>query len=335
MQKLPIGISSFEVLRTRDFVYVDKTEGIHQLITEGIYYFLARPRRFGKSLLVSTLRCLFQGRRELFDGLWIAEPGRWDWTPHPVVVIDFNQARLDSPEQLEASLLYQLDQHAAAAGVTLRAPSYVLRFGELLIALAQQTQQAVVVLIDEYDKPLVEHLGRGEAEWDVARANRDILHSFFGVLKGADVTDVTRFVLLTGVSRFSRVSVFSALNNLNDLSMQEDYATLLGYTEAELDRYFQPHLARLAEKLASSAAETRAALARQYNGYRFSEGPHRVYNPFSVLSALQNAPSIPTGSRPARRHFSSTCCANASTTYRNWLAWRPTPRCLAHLTWSG
>lgn len=287
MQKLPIGISSFEVMRTRGFVYVDKTEGIHQLVTEGIYYFLARPRRFGKSLLVSTLRCLFEGKRELFEGLWIAEGGRWEWTPHPVVALDFNQISLDTPEQLEAGLLHQLAQQAEAAGVTLRGPSYVSRFGELLVALARQAGQPVVVLIDEYDKPLIEHLGQGPAGMDVARANRDILRAFFGVLKGADVTDVTRFVLLTGVSRFSRVSVFSALNNLYDITMSTQYAALLGYTQAELADCFQAHIERMATETGRTPDQVVDALARYYDGYRFSSRNIRVYNPFSTLYALR------------------------------------------------
>ncbi|MEA3339129.1 MAG: AAA family ATPase [Chloroflexota bacterium] len=287
MDKLPIGIQSFEVMRTRGFVYVDKTETIHRLVTEGMYYFLARPRRFGKSLLVSTLRCLFEGRRELFEGLWIAAPGRWEWTPHPVVVIDFNQIALDTPERLEADISRSLKTQAQQAGLMLSSPTIVSQFTELLTNLSRRSGQPVVALIDEYDKPLIEHLGQGPAEMDVARANRDILRAFFGVLKGADVSAVTRFVLLTGVTRFSRVSVFSALNNLDDISMQEDYAALLGYTGEELDVCFRPHIARLSAKLGGAEAETRAALAQYYDGYRFSESARRVYNPFSVLSALQ------------------------------------------------
>ncbi len=187
MKKLPIGIQSFAVMRTRDFVYVDKTQAIHRLVTEGMYYFLARPRRFGKSLLVSTLRCLFEGQRELFEGLWIAEPGRWDWQPHPVVVIDFNRIALDTPERLDADLTRFLVARAQQAGLTLEGPTVVSQFGELLIKLSQQAGQPVVVLIDEYDKPLIEHLGKGDVDLAVARANRDILRSFFGVLKGAEM----------------------------------------------------------------------------------------------------------------------------------------------------
>ncbi len=199
MKKLSIGIQSFAVMRTRDFVYVDKTEMIQRLVTEGMYYFMSRPRRFGKSLLISTLRCLFEGRRDLFAGLWIAEPGRWDWQPHPVVVIDFNTIALDTPERLDADLSRTLENQAEQAGLTLTSPTVVSQFSELIIGLSQQTGQPVVVLIDEYDKPLIEHLGKGTAGLAVAQANRDVLRGFFGVLKGAYVADVTRFVLLTGV----------------------------------------------------------------------------------------------------------------------------------------
>ena len=288
MDKLPIGIQSFDVMRTRGFVYVDKTESIHRLVTEGMYYSLARPRRFGKSLLISTLRCLFEGRRELFEGLWIAEPNRWEWQPHPVVVLDFNQIARDTPEHLRLGLMRALDQIAQHYGVVLSNPLLEGRFTELLVGLQRATGQPVAVLIDEYDKPLIEHLGTGESGLAVARANRDILRSFFGVLKGADVADVTRFVLLTGVSRFSRVSVFSALNNLNDISMHSAYAALLGYTQTELDTYLAAHLCRLAETMETTVQATAKALERYYNGYRFSRRACKVYNPFSVLAAFNH-----------------------------------------------
>jgi hypothetical protein len=287
MHKLPIGISSFEVMRTQGFVYIDKTEWIHQLVTEGIYYFLARPRRFGKSLLVSTLRCLFEGRRELFDGLWIAGEGRWEWQAHPVVVIDFNQIALDTPERLELGLSIALQEIAGVHQLTLQTPLLVAQFKELILALAAQAGQPVVVLVDEYDKPLIEHLGKGDAALDVARANQDILRAFYGVLKGADVAVVTRFVLLTGVTRFSRVSVFSALNNLQDISMSTQHAALLGYTQAELAGCFQEHITRMAAETGWTPAQVMDALAQHYDGYRFSTRNIKVYNPFSTLNVLK------------------------------------------------
>lgn len=287
MKKLPIGVQSFEVMRTQGFVYVDKTEWIHQLATEGMYYFLARPRRFGKSLLASTLKCLFQGQRELFAGLWIAEPGRWDWLAHPVVMIDFNSIALDTPARLDADLIRSLDVQANQAKLTLAGPTLVSRFGELIVGLYRQTGMPVVVLVDEYDKPLVEHLGKGEAGLAVARANRDILRGFFGVLKGSEVAAALRFALLTGVSRFSRVSVFSALNNLQDISMSAQYAALLGYTQTELEDCFREHIARFAEEAGQTPTQIVDALKQHYNGYRFSPRNLKVYNPFSTLNSLK------------------------------------------------
>jgi len=284
MKKLPIGVQAFEVMRTQGFVYVDKTEWIHQLATEGMYYFLARPRRFGKSLLVSTLKCLFEAKRELFEGLWIAEAGRWEWQPHPVVMIDFNGIARDTPEHLQLGMRLILQETAARHRLTLQTPLLESQFRELLLALSHQAGQPVVVLIDEYDKPLIDHLGQGEAGLAVARANRDILRSFFGVLKDSDVARVLRFALLTGVSRFSRVSVFSALNNLQDISMSAQYAALLGYTQDELKDCFREHIARFADETGQTFAQVVATLAQHYNGYRFSTRNHKVYNPFSTLN---------------------------------------------------
>jgi hypothetical protein len=288
VDKLPIGIQAFEVMRTRGFVYVDKTEYIHRLVTEGMYYFMARPRRFGKSLLVSTLRCLFEGRRELFEGLWIAEPGRWDWQPHPIVVIDFNGIALDTPENLNIGLQTALQEIAEEHHLQLKTPLLVSQFKELILSLYRQAGAPVVVLIDEYDKPLIEHLGKGEPGLAVARANRDLLRSFFGVLKEANVAAALRFVLLTGVSRFSRVSVFSALNNLQDISMSMHYAGLLGYTTQELKGYLAAHIENFAAETGQSVDAIHAALAQFYDGYRFSTKPLKVYNPFSVLNALRD-----------------------------------------------
>jgi hypothetical protein len=318
MKKLPIGVQSFEVMRTQGFVYVDKTEWIHQLATEGMYYFLARPRRFGKSLLASTLKCLFQGRRELFTGLWIAEPGRWEWQAHPVVVIDFNQMSLDTPENLGLSLKRELAAIGRMYQVELEEPLLEGQFKELVLALYHKTQRPVVVLIDEYDKPLVEHLGKGEAGLAVGRANRDILRGFFGVLKGSDVAAALRFVLLTGVSRFSRVSVFSALNNLNDISISAQYAALLGYTQTELEDCFREHIARFAEEAGQTPAQVVEALAQHYNGYRFSTRNLRstIPSPRSARSRKWNFAI--TGLRPARPPSWSICCAKNAMTRPIW-----------------
>lgn len=287
LQKLPIGESSFENMRARDYLYVDKTEYVHRMVTEGAYYFLARPRRFGKSLLVSTLRCLFQGRRELFEGLWIAEHGEWAWEEHPVIAIDFNEIANDTPEVLRSDLAEYLTKVEGAQSIP-EDVSVVLMFRELIRGLHRSTGMPVAVLIDEYDKPIIEHLGKGKEELEIAIANRDILKSFFGVLKGLNVVPALRFVLLTGVSQFSKVSVFSELNNLDDISMQGYYADMLGYTQEELETYFEDYIQRLTEALGRSPDEVKAALTQWYDGYRFSERSARVYNPFSILKAFQH-----------------------------------------------
>ena len=286
MKKLPIGIQAFEIMRTQDYLYVDKTRHVHQLVDEGMFYFMARPRRFGKSLLVSTLKCLFQGRRELFEGLWIAEHSDWEWKTHPVVVIDFNEIAHETPDNLRLALTAYLRKIAHEFQITLDSPLLVSQFRDLINEIYRATGARVAVLIDEYDKPIIDHLGSGEKGLEIARANRDILRTFFGVLKGATVSVALRFVFLTGVSRFSRVSIFSQLNNLNDISMHQDYAAMLGYTREELNVYFSDYLRRLAVKLGMRDVMT--ALARQYDGYRFSENDTRVYNPFSTLNAFNH-----------------------------------------------
>ena len=287
MQKLPIGIHTFETMITRGYLYVDKTQYVHRMVTQGMYYFMARPRRFGKSLLVSTLKCLFQGRKELFEGLWIAGHGEWEWEEHPVVVIDFNGIPSSNPEKLERSISSHLEEIAAGYGISLE-PDYIeLQFRNLILALGQKTNMPVAVLIDEYDKPIIGHLGKGKEELEIARANRDILKSYFGVLKDTTVAAALRFVFLTGVSQFSKVS-FSELNNLNDISMHDGYADMLGYTREELETCFEGYIQLLAKKLGRSENETKAELAQRYDGYRFSERNVRVYNPFSILEAFDH-----------------------------------------------
>jgi hypothetical protein len=287
LQKLPIGIQAFETLRGQGYLYVDKTRWVHRMVTQGMFYFLARPRRFGKSLLVSTLKCLFEGRKELFEGLWIAAPGRWEWQAHPVIELSFTELSTRSPVLLEQSLSQSLEQIALNFGVAVRSNILEVQFRELIRDLHAKTGQPVAVLIDEYDKPLLDHLGQGEAGLAIARANRELLRSFFGVLKGGTVSPLLRFVFLTGVSRFSRVSIFSELNNLYDLSMDDAYADMLGYTQEELETCFAPHIAALARHLDWTPAAVTAKLAQQYNGYRFAKREVRVYNPFSILSAFQ------------------------------------------------
>ncbi len=286
--KLPVGMSSFERIRADDFLYVDKTRHLHRLIAEGVYYFLSRPRRFGKSLTVSALKNLFEGKRELFEGLWISEHGDWEWKPHPVVVLDFNGVVSDTPENMETSLYDFILETARTNDIELRFSLLKDRFRELLVALSRKTGERVAILVDEYDKPMIDHLGKGERALDIAKANRDILKSFFGTIKHIDVASVVRFVFMTGVSKFGKVSVFSELNNLHDLTLDKKFADMLGYTREELATYFSDHIRRLAESIGVSEAEAMEILERHYDGYRFSKRDIRMYNPFSILSALKN-----------------------------------------------
>jgi len=287
LKRLPVGIQALETFISRNCVYVDKTEHILRLTDEGMFYFLSRPRRFGKSLLVSVLKCLFQAKRELFDGLRIAEPGRWEWKEHPVIIIDFNGITHDTPENFRLSLTESLTRMAQEHGITLENSLPKGKFGELITGLSGKTGMPVVILVDEYDKPIIDYLGKGDAAMETARANRDILKSLFGVLKGTDISPLLRFVFITGVSKFSKVSIFSELNNLEDITMNPDYADLFGYTREELKACFEPYIAAFAREKGMTEAEVREKLEYHYDGYRFSAGDTKVYNPFSVLSSLK------------------------------------------------
>ena len=288
LKKLPVDVQAFEIMRGEPYVYVDKTHHIGRMLNEGRYYFLSRPRRFGKSLFLSTLKCLFEGRKNLFDGLWIAEYGEWAWQEHPVITLSFNEISSRTPEILEQSLSQSLAEIAGAFGISLKNTILELRFRELIVGLRQQTNMPVVVLIDEYDKPLIDHIGKGQDELDIARSNRNVLKNFFGVLKGMTVTPMLRFVFLTGISRFSKVSIFSELNNLIDLSMEQAYADILGYTKPELIASFREHIEEMAAAFGWSFERVVEEFTLYYDGYRFTECDSRMYNPFSILRALHS-----------------------------------------------
>ena len=284
---LPVGISYFERIREEGYLYVDKTRHIFRMVDEGIYYFLSRPRRFGKSLTVSTLKSLFEGKKEFFDGLWISENTGWQWKSYPVVLLDFNEISHDTPENLELSLSETLERIAEENRTPLKKSLLKDRFKELILALYGKANARVAVLVDEYDKPLIDHLGKGNASLEIAKKNREILRQFLGVLKGGTVSKALQFVFVTGVSKFSRVSIFSELNNLEDLTMAEDYADMLGYTKEELETYCAPHIEQFAEKEGVSPGEMLDSLERFYDGYRFSKRNVCVYNPFSTMCALK------------------------------------------------
>jgi hypothetical protein len=264
MKNLPIGLQTFSKLITGNYLYVDKTKYIYNLVAEGgQYYFLARPRRFGKSLLLSTLYEIFSGNQELFKGLWIED--KIQWQKHPLIHIDFTALEYETPELLKRSIEETLEKIGKEYGVRLTSVSYKTRFAELIEKLSPQGR--VVILIDEYDKPIIDKIQQQET----CPGNRNILKEFYSVIKSSD--RYVKFAFLTGVSKFSRVSVFSGLNNLNDITLDEKYAAMLGYTEEELRRYF-PVL---------DAEEERLDKVRYwYNGYSW-DGRHFVYNPLSIL----------------------------------------------------
>ena len=262
---LPIGIQTFRKIREQDCYYVDKTAYIRQLLDEGTHYFLSRPRRFGKSLFLDTLKELFEGNEPLFEGLYIHD--QWDWSVrHPVVRLSFGRGNFKDPDYVEASLMAQLDAVERQTGVASDYAAGPERFAHLLEVLHTRTGQTVAVLIDEYDKPILDALDTPEA----ARANRDFLRGLYAVVKDCDAH--VRFTFLTGVSKFSKVSLFSGLNNLKDITLDPRYSAICGYTEADLDSVFAPELPGL----------DREQIRDWYNGYRW-RGDEKVYNPFDLL----------------------------------------------------
>jgi hypothetical protein len=278
MQKLPIGIQSFANLREGGFLYVDKTKELHQLVTSGRVFFLSRPRRFGKSLLVSAMEALFRGEKRLFEGLYIYD--KWDWEQQfPVIRLDFGGRAYSSGEELKLSLTDFVEAKAKDYRLSLSANTLPDKLMELLEKLHQSTGRQAVVLVDEYDKPITDHLSC----LDVAETNRKILQNFYQVLKAAD--EHLRFIFFTGVSKFSKVSIFSGLNNLNDITMDDRYAAICGYTQAELERCFAEHIREMAEYHKQPTEEIIDEIRRWYNGYSW-DGATSVYNPFSTLLLL-------------------------------------------------
>ena len=276
MKKLPISIQTFEKIREDDLIYVDKTNFIYKLISGGTYYFFARPRRFGKSLLLTTLKSFFLGKKELFKDLYIYKKEK-DWTFYPVIHIDYSKVNYRvGTEIFTMSMLAHLQAIADEYDLTLHKPEISTAFNELLLKLYKKYQQKVVVLVDEYDKPLVDSLTNPEQ----FQENRTILSSLYGTMKGHDAH--LRFVMLTGVSRFSKVSVFSGMNNLHDISMNKDYTIMVGFTQEELTNYFGDHLQKLSDTFSMPLPELMPHIREWYNGFSF-DGINRLYNPFSIL----------------------------------------------------
>lgn len=277
-RKLPAGIQDFETIIAGGYTYVDKTELIYQLAEQSSPTFLARPRRFGKSLLLSTIAALFSGKRELFKGLWI-EGSDWEWEPYPILALDMSLVDSRTPIRLEESLMFLLEKTAIRLHFKLQGKT-ASEYLQSLIGQMSSDSKKVVVLVDEYDRPLVEQL----EDLEVARGNRALLRQFYSVLKGLG-SDI-RFLFVTGVTKFAKVSVFSGINNLVDISMSESFSTLLGYTHDELERYFLLEIEALTQKTGLTLSECLEQIKEWYNGYQFSPAQERVFNPFSVLLLL-------------------------------------------------
>ena len=278
--KYPIGIQNFKDIRMGGYVYVDKTDLIYKLADLGKYYFLSRPRRFGKSLLISTLEAYFQGKKELFGGLAL-ERLETEWKSYPVLHLDLNVDKYSTPDNLDQVLNEALAQWEKVYGSNPNEATLSLRFKGIIRRAFEQTGKQVVVLVDEYDKPLLSTIDCKELH----DAYRSTLKAFFGVLKSQD--PYIRFAFLTGVSRFSHVSIFSDLNNLQDISLIPDYADICGISEKELHEYFEESLQELASANGMTYEQVCEKLRGQYDGYHFYPNSVGIYNPFSLLNTFQ------------------------------------------------
>ena len=279
--KYPIGIQTFAKIRESDFLYVDKTKDVYQLAKDGGYYFISRPRRFGKSLLVTTLEAYFQGRKELFDGLAVSEL-ETEWKRYPVLHIDLNAAKYTDPQALISIIDGHLRQFETAYGKVPAEDAVSERFKGVIKRAYEQTGRQVVILVDEYDKPLLEAIGNPELQNDY----RKTLKSFYGVCKTMD--SYIRLAFFTGVTKFSKVSVFSDLNNLKDISLDDRFAEICGITEKEIRDNLDVQVGEMAEANEMSKEECYEKLKKQYDGYHFSKKSVGIYNPFSLLNALDS-----------------------------------------------
>jgi len=273
LQQYPIGLQSLQEIREGGYVYIDKTQAIHQLVKTGKYYFLSRPRRFGKSLLVDTIEELFKGRKELFEGLWIYD--KWDWTQtSPVIHLSFSSMGAKTVG-LEAAINGALEEKAEELGISLTKNAYDLRFKELIKKAAIAEGGRVVVLIDEYDKPIIDFM----EEPELVEANRSIMKNFYSIIKDSD--KYIRFLLITGVSQFSQVSVFSDLNNLRNITLTPEFGALVGITQQELEEYFSQEI----EAFQKDRPDILTQIKDWYDGYTWDMKTW-VYNPFSLLNFM-------------------------------------------------
>ena len=280
MKKLPLGIQNFKEVALGGYVYVDKTRQIYNLINKAKYYFLSRPRRFGKSLLLDTIGEVFGGDKELFKGLWIYDSD-YDFRKYPVMRLDMSRASNKTSEVLEESLLSQLGIIYSAEGLEIEDVNASDVFAKLIVLLQRKYNQQVVVLIDEYDKPILDHL----TDINTAASNRQVLRGFFGILKSMD--PYIKFTMITGVTKFTKTSIFSGLNNLLDITMSYDYANICGIPIESLDEYFGEHIADLSlNSNFDQISSIREEILAWYDGYSW-DGKSKLLNPFSLLNFFE------------------------------------------------
>lgn len=279
----PIGQQSFQVLREGGAIYVDKTMFVDRLVnSQSKYYFLARPRRFGKSLFLSTLKCFFEGKRELFKGLFI-DSIEWKWESYPVLHLDLNTERYGTTEDIDNLMESHLLKWEQEYGVEIKNPSHSVRFKDVIAAAHARTGKQVVILVDEYDKPLVNNINQDES-FEFFRTKLASIYSNF-----KSSAEHIRLVFLTGVSRFSRLSVFSDLNNLRDITFQNEFADICGISESEMHHYFKDGIMSLSSYYDCDYDEMAQMLKQNYDGYRFAESGSEMYNPWSLLNALADS----------------------------------------------
>ena len=281
LQNLPIGIQDFEKIRSGNYLYIDKTALMYKLVSTGSYYFLSRPRRFGKSLLISTLKAYFLGKKELFKGLAV-EQLETEWAEHPVLHLDLNTSDFRKKDTLQKKLNTELNAWENIYGRTDDNDDFGVRFEGVIRRAYEKTGRRVAILVDEYDKPMLQTIGNKELQDDY----RSTLKGFYGALKSMD--GCIKFAMLTGVTKFGKVSVFSDLNNLEDISMNSEYYNICGIDNEELNNTLRPFVERLAEKLKITLEDAYAELKHRYDGYHFSEDTDGMYNPYSVLNTLKN-----------------------------------------------
>ena len=276
----PIGIQNFEKIRNDGYLYIDKTALMYQMVKTGSYYFLSRPRRFGKSLLISTMEAYFQGKKELFAGLAVERLEK-DWIKYPILHLDLNIEKYDTPESLDNILEKSLTAWEKLYGAEPSERSFSLRFAGIIERACKQAGQRVVILVDEYDKPMLQAIGNEKLQ----KQFRDTLKPFYGALKTMD--GYIKFAFLTGVTKFGKVSVFSDLNNLDDISMRKDYVEICGVSDQELHENLDIELHEFAETQGLSYDKLCTKLKEYYDGYHFTHNSNGIYNPFSLLNAFK------------------------------------------------